>query len=226
VTDHDIDPTTATTMDELAACMRRLRARADNISYRDLEKWGDENGRQLPRTTLLEVLHGRRFPRKRLLLGFVAACGVDPARDTRWEQTWNRLNELTGDAEPTASTESADLDTTAHDPAAGTDEAVPAEVWDKATALLQQARRTAELEADGILDAARTKARAILTRAEADAAAIREAAERDALRISQDTERLRESALQDLVAELDERRRDDVGPRRGVSGRQKWRFGR
>jgi hypothetical protein len=225
--DDDIDPTTATAMDELVACMRRLRARADNISYRDLEKWGEENGKQLSRTTLLEVLHGRRFPRKRLLLDFVAACGVDPALDTRWEQTWNRLNELTSEPERTASSETAGLDTIGSDPADSIDEAVPAEVWDKAAALLQQARHTAKLEADAIVEAARTQARAILAKAETDATAIREAA---ALRISQETEQLRETALRELAAELDEqldeRRKDDAGPRRGVSSRQKWRFGR
>ena len=49
------------------------------------------SGRSLPRTTLGEVLSGRRFPSKAFLLTFVELCGVDPAADRRWEATWNRL---------------------------------------------------------------------------------------------------------------------------------------
>ncbi|WP_328953228.1 FxSxx-COOH system tetratricopeptide repeat protein [Kitasatospora purpeofusca] len=68
-----------------------LRIRADSPSYRDLEKQALQLGRSLPRTTLGEVLSGRRFPSKAFLLVFVELCGVDPTADPAWESAWNRL---------------------------------------------------------------------------------------------------------------------------------------
>ncbi|MFC5665123.1 FxSxx-COOH system tetratricopeptide repeat protein [Kitasatospora misakiensis] len=68
-----------------------LRIRADSPSYRDLEKKALQLGRSLPRTTLGEVLSGRRFPSKAFLLVFVELCGVDPAAEPAWESAWNRL---------------------------------------------------------------------------------------------------------------------------------------
>ncbi|MGI5153103.1 hypothetical protein ACQEVC_43160 [Plantactinospora sp. CA-294935] len=77
----------------MPAGTRRVRARADNISYRNLERWGREHHTPLPRSTLLDVLAGRRLPRKPLLRTFLAACGVNTAADGRWESAWNRLAE-------------------------------------------------------------------------------------------------------------------------------------
>ncbi|MFF3503934.1 FxSxx-COOH system tetratricopeptide repeat protein [Streptomyces sp. NPDC003247] len=70
-----------------------LRARADSPSYRDLEKSAATlgRGRALPRTTLGEVLRGRRFPSKAFLLTFVELCGIQPGEMQAWENTWNRL---------------------------------------------------------------------------------------------------------------------------------------
>ncbi|WP_322769594.1 hypothetical protein [Frankia sp. Cr1] len=89
----DIDPTAARTMEEFAGCLRRVRARADNISYRRLEQWGTRNNSPLPRSTVVDVLAGRRLPRKTLLLAFLQACGVNPRTEPRWVTTWNRLSE-------------------------------------------------------------------------------------------------------------------------------------
>ncbi|MFY1673892.1 hypothetical protein ACN27G_28715 [Plantactinospora sp. WMMB334] len=61
--------------------------------YRDLERWGREHATPLPRSTLIDVLAGRRLPRKPLLRTFLAACGVDTTADGRWESAWNRLAE-------------------------------------------------------------------------------------------------------------------------------------
>lgn len=231
----DIDPTAATSWEELATCLRWLRARADNISYRELERWGEEHQKPLPRTTLLEVLHGRRFPRKTLLLAFVEACGVDPATDTRWERTWNELNEqlYLGDAsvpivqvEDMAGSEERSFRPTDERPP---EPAIPAEVWDKAQEVIRQAR----LSAKQIVSDAREEAGAVVERADADATAIRAAADlkaeqlvRDATeraeRIVQDAgergerivrdkkreaEELWESVLQDLAVKVDERER-------------------
>ncbi|WP_158566944.1 FxSxx-COOH system tetratricopeptide repeat protein [Actinomadura craniellae] len=68
-----------------------VRARADNPSYRNLEKQAITRGQVMPRTTLGEVLNGRRFPSKIFLRTFLKLCGVDPDTDPRWEQTWNRI---------------------------------------------------------------------------------------------------------------------------------------
>ncbi|MBQ0825603.1 FxSxx-COOH system tetratricopeptide repeat protein [Streptomyces tagetis] len=48
-------------------------------------------GHSLPRTTLGEVLRGRRFPSKAFLLTFVELCGAEPDEIRVWESTWNRL---------------------------------------------------------------------------------------------------------------------------------------
>lgn len=46
---------------------------------------------RLARTTVSDVLVGRKFPGKAFLLTFVDACGVDLENDRRWEQAWDRL---------------------------------------------------------------------------------------------------------------------------------------
>jgi serine/threonine protein kinase len=38
-----------------------------------------------------DMLKGRRLPAKAPFLTFIAACGVNPLLDTRWEDTWDRL---------------------------------------------------------------------------------------------------------------------------------------
>ncbi|MGW0871926.1 FxSxx-COOH system tetratricopeptide repeat protein [Streptomyces sp. NPDC002740] len=70
-----------------------IRARADSPSYRELEKAAASlgKGRVLPRTTMGEVLRGRRFPSKAFLLTFVELCGAEPGEVHTWETTWNRL---------------------------------------------------------------------------------------------------------------------------------------
>ncbi|MET7373969.1 FxSxx-COOH system tetratricopeptide repeat protein [Micromonospora arida] len=88
---NQIDPTSAATLQDLARFMKILRLHADSPTYRDLEKRAMRLGRSLPRATLGEVLAGRRFPSKAFLLTFVELCGIDPARDRRWEKAWNRL---------------------------------------------------------------------------------------------------------------------------------------
>jgi hypothetical protein len=90
---HDIDPTGAAGLAEFSACLRRVRAHADNISYRELEAWGKAHGSPLPRSTVVDVLAGRRLPRRPLLLALLRACGIDPDADRRWVDTWNRLSE-------------------------------------------------------------------------------------------------------------------------------------
>jgi hypothetical protein len=91
--DVNVDPTTARSVEEFAACLRRLRVRAGSISYRALESWGKRHRKSLPRSTVLDALAGRRLPSQALVLAFVEACGVDPQADTRWLTAWNQLAE-------------------------------------------------------------------------------------------------------------------------------------
>ncbi|MFI8203584.1 FxSxx-COOH system tetratricopeptide repeat protein [Streptomyces sp. NPDC085937] len=88
-----IDPSQASNKEDLARFMRMIRAQADSPSYRDLEKSAaaQGKGRSLPRTTLGEVLRGRKFPSKAFLLTFVELCGAEPGEVQVWETTWNRL---------------------------------------------------------------------------------------------------------------------------------------
>lgn len=86
----DVDPLAARTIAEFAACLRAVRLRAGNPSYRTLQQWGEHHRIPLPRSTVQDAIAGRRFPRKDLVLALVHACGV-PTTDTRWEIAWTRL---------------------------------------------------------------------------------------------------------------------------------------
>ena len=104
---NDLDPAQATSVDDLARCLRQLRTRADRPSLRMLEARTKHVNGLLPgtriervplgRTTLSEVLRGETFPRKAVLLTFVEACGINPGTDRRWEQAWDRLAEQAQD---------------------------------------------------------------------------------------------------------------------------------
>ncbi|MGH3765922.1 MAG: hypothetical protein ACRDTX_12360 [Pseudonocardiaceae bacterium] len=95
----DIDPLDATTVAEFAECLRAVRLRAGNPSYRTLQQWGERNKMPLPRSTVQDALAGRRLPRKTLILGLVRACGM-PVSDRRWEIAWTRLADQTSKPAP------------------------------------------------------------------------------------------------------------------------------
>lgn len=82
----DIDPTPARSLEDFACDLRRLKVRA-GLSFRQLEK----RGKPLSRSTVSDVLHGKRLPSKELLHAFIKACSVDPDADKRWEATRIRL---------------------------------------------------------------------------------------------------------------------------------------
>ncbi|MGH3874000.1 MAG: hypothetical protein ACRDSR_21285 [Pseudonocardiaceae bacterium] len=88
----DLDPLDATTVAEFAECLRAVRLRAGNPSYRTLQQWGERNKIPLPRSTVQDALAGRRLPRKNLVQALVRACGV-PASDRRWAIAWTRLTD-------------------------------------------------------------------------------------------------------------------------------------
>jgi hypothetical protein len=97
----DFDPTTADSLDDLAACLRNVHLRADKPTYRALEQQTIYANEFLPgtrlrrvrlsRSTLSDVLLGRKFPSKAFMLTFLDACGINPENDQRWEQAWDRL---------------------------------------------------------------------------------------------------------------------------------------
>jgi len=97
----DLDPAAADTLDDLAACLRRLHLGADRPTYRSLEQQTIHANSFLPgtrlkrvrlsRNTLSDVLLGRKYPSKAFLLTFVDACGIDIENDPRWEEAWDRL---------------------------------------------------------------------------------------------------------------------------------------
>jgi hypothetical protein len=97
----DLDPAKAENLDDLAACLKQVHLRADKPTLRALDQQSIHASGFLPgahlrrvrltRTTLGEVLAGRKFPGKAFLLTFVEACGVDLDDDPRWEQAWDRL---------------------------------------------------------------------------------------------------------------------------------------
>ena len=96
----DIDPLDATSIADFAECLRAVRLRAGNPSYRTLQQWGERNKIPLPRSTVQDALAGRRLPRKPLVLGLVRACG-NSMSDRRWEIAWTRLADQTSKPAPT-----------------------------------------------------------------------------------------------------------------------------
>ena len=97
----NLDPGKGNSVDDLAACLRRLRRCAGEPSYRELEQKTIHASGFLPgtrlkrvrlaRSTLSDVLNGRKFPGKPFLLTLVEALNVDLEIDHRWEHAWDRL---------------------------------------------------------------------------------------------------------------------------------------
>jgi pyruvate/2-oxoglutarate dehydrogenase complex dihydrolipoamide acyltransferase (E2) component len=97
----DLDPTEANSLEDLAECLKQLHIRADKPAYRELQQRTIHANGLLPgtrlkrarlgRTTLSDVLLGRKFPGKAFMLTFVVECGIDLEKDPRWEQAWDRL---------------------------------------------------------------------------------------------------------------------------------------
>lgn len=88
--DGEVDPLSASTVSAFAECLRAVRLRAGQPSYRELQRWGERHHTPLPRSTVRDALLGRRLPRKDLVLSFVRACGR-PEDLRRWETAWTRL---------------------------------------------------------------------------------------------------------------------------------------
>jgi len=106
----DLDPGEAKSAGDLAAYLRRLRRCAGEPSYRALEQKTIHASGFLPgtrlkrvrlaRSTLSDVLNGRKFPGKPFVLTLVEALNVDLEADRRWEHAWDRLAVRDQQADP------------------------------------------------------------------------------------------------------------------------------
>jgi single stranded DNA-binding protein len=99
----DLSDGPAGSLDELAARLRRLHVRADRPPLRELEDRTKHANGELPgtrlrrvrlgRSTVSDVLAGRKFPKKAFLLTLVEALGVDLEADRSWVEAWDWLTE-------------------------------------------------------------------------------------------------------------------------------------
>ena len=90
-----VDPSRVSTPDELVACLDGLRRRR-GLSYEVMEKAEAAvptrrlRREPLPRTTVGEIVTGKRLPTKAKLLTFLAVGGVAPADLAQWLAAWER----------------------------------------------------------------------------------------------------------------------------------------
>ncbi|MFD7661132.1 helix-turn-helix domain-containing protein [Streptomyces sp. NPDC059788] len=76
-------PSEARDVTEFLAMLRELKERR-NLTYRQLEQRAAERGEVLARSTLADVLSGRRLPRPEVLAVFVRACGEGDEQVAVW----------------------------------------------------------------------------------------------------------------------------------------------
>jgi len=170
---NELDPMQAASLEDLAACLRRLHIWADKPTYRELEhrtihKKGPLSSTNLERvplrrSTLSDVLQGRTFPRKAFLLTFVEACGVDLDADRRWEQVWDQLAIQYGDRD-----------------SPGSPEQDHQRIHAEAMQVAQEIVAAAERQSEEILVKAQRKHAQILKQAEAAAAKAQAAVQHEA----------------------------------------------
>ena len=92
-----VDPSRVNTPEELAACLNGLRRRR-GLSYEAMDKAAAERrdwpGRSqlepLGKSTVGEIVTGKRLPTRGKLLTFLAVCGVTPADLAQWLAAWER----------------------------------------------------------------------------------------------------------------------------------------
>ena len=94
-----VDPSRVSTPDELAACLDGLRRRR-GLSYEAMEKAaaklpsrsGGSRLEPLPKSTVGEIVTGKRLPAKGKLLTFLTVCEVAPADLAQWLAAWERAS--------------------------------------------------------------------------------------------------------------------------------------
>ncbi|TYB50643.1 hypothetical protein FXF51_55720 [Nonomuraea sp. PA05] len=77
--------------EELVRLLAEQFARAD-VSLRELQARADRaGGTRLPRATCADMLAGRRFPKKAVMVAFLRGCRVPEHRLPAWERAWERV---------------------------------------------------------------------------------------------------------------------------------------
>src|SRR5436190_1148053 len=76
--DAAIDLIDVESIEEYGQLLRRLQA-STGRSLRALETWGQRSRKPLPRSTVSDILAGRRLPSKVMLRALLEACDVSPA---------------------------------------------------------------------------------------------------------------------------------------------------
>ncbi|WP_219510584.1 hypothetical protein, partial [Nonomuraea ceibae] len=77
--------------ESLVKALAEQFARAD-VSLRELQARADRaGGARLPRATCADMLAGRRFPKKAVMVAFLRACRVPEPHIPAWERAWERV---------------------------------------------------------------------------------------------------------------------------------------
>ena len=75
---------------QLIQLMIRLRLTSGQPSLRKLEQNANKAGRVLPKSTLADVLRGKRAPSRKILEAFIFACGVSEQEAELWVDALKR----------------------------------------------------------------------------------------------------------------------------------------
>jgi hypothetical protein len=84
-----VDPRSADTPEEFAKKLREIRRLAGDPS---LEQMAKKSNRMLARSTMSEVLNGKRLPGMPQLQAFLSVCGVAEQDHAVWLEAWARLD--------------------------------------------------------------------------------------------------------------------------------------
>lgn len=77
--------------EDLVKLLAEQFARAD-VSLRELQARAEKaGGARLPRTTCADMLAGRRFPKKAVMVAFLHGCRVPGHQLPLWERAWERV---------------------------------------------------------------------------------------------------------------------------------------
>jgi transcriptional regulator with XRE-family HTH domain len=87
----DLHLASVTTLEELAALLRKVHVRADKPSLRMLEARTRHEATSLSKTTVSEMLKGIKIPRKAVMVAFLRACGVHDDHMEPWRRAWERV---------------------------------------------------------------------------------------------------------------------------------------
>ncbi|MFI0481047.1 cyclic nucleotide-binding domain-containing protein [Actinomadura sp. 9N215] len=89
--DNEPDLESVTAPEEFAAALKAFHIRAGMPSYRQLEAAARRSRSPLPRSTIADMLAGRRMPRKWTLEAYLRACGAHPDEIATWMEVWERV---------------------------------------------------------------------------------------------------------------------------------------